>query len=167
MLGKDYQNWKATDLHMQGASKRAYEEGVARDAMAYDNFANDEKVKMTDQLNVLKNKWLSSNPGKTETDWIDSDEYKQAYSQYYRDYANAIRKYRSNYYGIDYTPVAEPFDPTWNKKGGKVEDRRSKKRIETAKMVNKSILEQVKNGDKRIDRFSKVTQKAILKALGL
>lgn len=167
MLGKDYQNWKATDLHMQGASKRAYEEGVAVDAMNYDNFANNEKVKMTDQLNVLKNKWLSSNPDKTETDWIDSDEYKQAYSQYYRDYANAIRKYRSNYYGIDYTPVAEPFDPTWNKKGGKVEDRRSKKRIETAKMVNKSILEQVKNGDKRIDRFSKVTQKAILKALGL
>lgn len=34
-------------------------------------------------------------------------------------------------------------------------------------MVNKSILEQVKNGDKRLDRFSKVTQKAILKALGL
>lgn len=167
MLGKDYQNWKATDLHMQGDSKRAYEEGVAVDAMNYDNFANNEKVKMTDQLNVLKNQWLSSNPGKTETDWIDSDEYKQAYSQYYRDYANAIRKYRSNYYGIDYTPVAEPFDPTWNKKGGKVEDRRSKKRIETAKMVNKSILEQVKNGDKRIDRFSKVTQKAILKALGL
>jgi len=34
-------------------------------------------------------------------------------------------------------------------------------------MVNKSILEQVKNGDKRLDRFSKVKQKAILKALGL
>lgn len=162
LLGRDYQNWKATDLHMQGKSKQAYEEGVARDAMAYDNYDNDQKVKMTDQLNVLKNQWLSNNPGKTETDWIDSDEYK-----YYRDYANAIRRYRSGYYGIDYTPVAEPFDPTWNKKGGKVEDRRSRKRIETTKMVNKSILEQVKNGDKRLDRFSKVTQKAILKALGL
>lgn len=167
LLAKDYQNWKATDLHMQGKSKQAYEEGVARDAMAYDNYANDQKVKMTDQLNILKNQWLSNNPGKTETDWIDSEEYKQAYNQYYRDYANAIRRYRSGYYGIDYTPVAQPFDPTWNKKGGKVEDRRSRKRIETAKMVNKSILEQVKNGDKRLDRFSKVTQKAILKALGL
>ena len=167
LLGRDYQNWKATDLHMQNRTKQEYEEKVARDTMAYSNYDNDQKMKMTDQLNVLKNKWLSDNQDKTEQNWLDSDEYKQAYAQYYRDYLNNIRKYRSSQYGIDYTPVAEPFDPTWNKKGGKVEDRRSKKRIETAKMVNKSILEQVKNGDKRLDRFSKVTQKAILKALGL
>lgn len=169
LLGRDYQNWKATDLHMQNRTKQEYEEKVARDAMAYSNYDNDQKMKMTDQLNVLKNKWLSDNPDKTEQNWLDSDEYKQAYAQYYRDYLNNIRKYRSSQYGIDYTPVQEQFDATWTelKKGGKVEDRRSRKRIETAKMVNKSILEQVKNGDKRLDRFSKVTQKAILKALGL
>jgi hypothetical protein len=33
--------------------------------------------------------------------------------------------------------------------------------------VQKNILDQVKHGDKQLDRFSKITQKAIIKALGL
>lgn len=165
-----FKNWEATDLKLKGEEATATQKELAAEAQNWDNFQNQAQLEMQDALYNKKKEWLASNPDKTESDWAKSNEYTDLYRQLQIDRANKLRQYRSQYYGIHFKPFQPGFDATGLetlKKGGKVDDRKTKKRIETAKLVQKNILDQVKHGDKQLDRFSKITQKAIIKALGL
>lgn len=165
-----FKNWEATDLKLKGEEANATQKELAVDAQNWDNFQNQAQLEMQDTLYNKKKEWLAANPGKTESDWAKSTDYTDLYRQLQIDRANKLRQYRSQYYGIPFKPFQPGFDATGLetlKKGGKVDDRKTKKRIETAKLVQKNILDQVKHGDKQLDRFSKITQKAIIKALGL
>ena len=165
-----FKNWEATDLKLKGDEANASQKELAVDAQRWDNFQNQAQLEMQDALYNKKKEWLASNPGKTESDWAKSNEYSDLSRQLQIDRANKLRQYRRQYYGIPFKPFQPGFDATGLetlKKGGKVDDSKTKKRIETAKLVQKNILDQVKHGDKQLDRFSKITQKAIIKALGL
>lgn len=164
-IGADAANHSAIDKGMQGEITTQKQKQLAAENQMYANEDANQRLMMQDELNRLKNLWLQNPENKPEM-WLESKEYQEAYGDLYRNYLNNMRKYKSNYYGIEYNPVYAPFDPTGLKKGGKV-DREHKKRVETAKIVNKKLLEEIKHGDKKLDRFSKVTQKAIIKALGL
>lgn len=172
-MGAKATNQAGIDAYLKGKQSEApLEESrnkVRAENLEYSNYAYNLGREMQNKLDKAKATWLTEYDDKgnlnVEDNWLESSRYKQLYDQYDWERNNSLRQYQSNLYGVQFTPVQKAFIPTYEyKKGGKTKKSR---KIEAAKLLNKDIIEQLKINDRKLDRLSKVTQKAIEKALGL
>lgn len=172
-MGAKATNQAGIDAYLKGKQSEAQldesRNKVRAENLEYSNYAYNLGREMQNKLDKAKATWLTEYDDKgnlnVEDNWLESSRYKQLYDQYDWERNNSLRQYQSNLYGVQFTPVQKAFIPTYEyKKGGKTKKSR---KIEAAKLLNKDIIEQLKINDRKLDRLSKVTQKAIEKALGL
>lgn len=147
-IAKDYKNWQASDLLVQGEQKWQYDKTNAYNKAMQQSYQHTLKQQLQDQLSRLA------------TDEYGNYVDKEAVARLMRQYQNDLQNSISSFYGI---PIVNSYPGiVWVKKGGKVD-----RDLQLTKMVERRYLEQLRRGDKKLDRLSRVTQKSILKSLGL
>lgn len=147
-IAKDYKNWQASDLLMQGEQKWQQDKTNAYNKAMQQSYQHTLKQQLQDQLSRLA------------TDEYGNYVDKEAAARLMRQYQNDLQNSIISFYGI---PTVNSYPGiAWDKKGGKVD-----RDLQLTKMVERRYLEQLRRGDKKLDRLSRVTQKSILKSLGL
>ena len=164
---------RAKIAEVQGEEKTKKAEQKKKEEQAKqveaNNYQYNQSMIMKNKLDTAKAKWMARDPEKNTSDlWESSEEYDKLYSDYAREMKNNLLTYQSNLYGVNFTPVLPVFNANWQsyKKGGKVVKRKHRN-LEKAKLLQKDIHKQLDRYDKQMARLSKMTEKAINKALGL
>lgn len=137
---KDYKNFTVGINSIDYLQKRNYDKANSYNQHALNAIQNQIYDKMYNELAGV----------------TDVNEQRMIY----RKYQNMIQNKINEFYGI---PTYNSFQFNYQfKKGGKLD-----KNLQISKMLEKRYIEQLKRDEKKLDRLSKVTQKAILKSLGL
>lgn len=123
-------------------------------------------------LDSVRTKWLAANSGKSEYDWLNSDEYKNAYKTYETAVTNAGNAYKDTMSKYDLNNLRKPFSFLMFKSGGSTKDIA----IENMKELNKTfrqneelfhkiIMDSKKENNKLIMNLSSLTKELIIKSM--
>lgn len=125
-------------------------------------------------LDLARTNWLKTNTGKSEYDWLNSDEYKNAYKTYETAVTNAGNAYKDTMSKYDLNNLRKPFSFLMFKSGGSTKDIA----IENMKELNKTfrkneelfhkiIMDSKKENNKLIMNLSSLTKELIIKSMTL
>lgn len=125
-------------------------------------------------LDLARTNWLKANTGKSEYDWLNSDEYKNAYKTYETAVTNAGNTYKDTMSKYDLNNLRKPFSFLMFKSGGSTKDIA----IENMKELNKTfrkneelfhkiIMDSKKENNKLIMNLSSLTKELIIKSMTL
>lgn len=123
-------------------------------------------------LDLARTNWLKTNTGKSEYDWLNSDEYKNAYKTYETAVTNAGNTYKDTMSKYDLNNLRKPFSFLMFKSGGSTKDIA----IENMKELNKTfrkneelfhkiIMDSKKENNKLIMNLSSLTKELIIKSM--
>lgn len=123
-------------------------------------------------LDSARTNWLAANSGKSEYDWLNSDEYKNAYKTYETAVTNAGNTYKDTMSKYDLNNLRKPFSFLMFKSGGSTKDIA----IENMKELNKTfrqneelfhkiIMDSKKENNKLIMNLSSLTKELIIKSM--
>ena len=123
-------------------------------------------------LDSVRTKWLAANSGKSEYDWLNSDEYKNAYKTYETAVTNAGNAYKDTMSKYDLNNLRKPYSFLMFKSGGSTKDIA----IENMKELNKTfrkneelfhkiIMDSKKENNKLIMNLSSLTKELIIKSM--
>ena len=123
-------------------------------------------------LDLARTNWLKANTGKSEYDWLNSDEYKNAYKTYETAVTNAGNAYKDTMSKYDLNNLRKPFSFLMFKSGGSTKDIA----IENMKELNKTfrqneelfhkiIMDSKKENNKLIMNLSSLTKELIIKSM--
>lgn len=125
-------------------------------------------------LDLARTNWLKTNTGKSEYDWLNSDEYKNASKAYETAVTNAGNAYKDTMSKYDLNNLRKPFSFLMFKSGGSTKDIA----IESMKELNKTfrqneelfhkiIMDSKKENNKLIMNLSSLTKELIIKSMTL
>lgn len=125
-------------------------------------------------LDLARTNWLKTNTGKSEYDWLNSDEYKNAYKTYETAVTNAGNTYKDTMSKYDLNNLRKPYSFLMFKSGGSTKDIA----IENMKELNKTfrkneelfhkiIMDSKKENNKLIMNLSSLTKELIIKSMTL
>lgn len=123
-------------------------------------------------LDLARTNWLKTNTGKSEYDWLNSDEYKNAYKTYETAVTNAGNTYKDTMSKYDLNNLRKPYSFLMFKSGGSTKDIA----IENMKELNKTfrkneelfhkiIMDSKKENNKLIMNLSSLTKELIIKSM--
>ncbi|MGM9533371.1 hypothetical protein [Intestinibacter sp.] len=123
-------------------------------------------------LDSARTNWLAANSGKSDYDWLNSDEYKNAYRTYETEVTNAGNAYKDTMSKYDLNNLRKPFSFLMFKSGGSTKDIA----IENMKELNKTfrqneelfhkiIMDSKKENNKLIMNLSSLTKELIIKSM--
>lgn len=125
-------------------------------------------------LDSARTNWLAANSDKSEYDWLNSDEYKNAYKTYETAVTNAGNIYKDTMNKYDLNNLRKPYSFLMFKSGGSTKDIA----IENIKELNKTfrqneelfhkiIMDSKKENNKLIMNLSSLTKELIIKSMTL
>lgn len=125
-------------------------------------------------LDLARTNWLKTNTGKSEYDWLNSNEYKNASKAYETAVTNAGNAYKDTMSKYDLNNLRKPFSFLMFKSGGSTKDIA----IENMKELNKTfrkneelfhkiIMDSKKENNKLIMNLSSLTKELIIKSMTL
>lgn len=123
-------------------------------------------------LDLARTNWLKTNTGKSEYDWLNSDEYKSALNDYTEKVTNAGNIYKDTMNKYDLNNLRKPYSFLMFKSGGSTKDIA----IENMKELNKTfrkneelfhkiIIDSKKENNKLIMNLSSLTKELIIKSM--
>lgn len=123
-------------------------------------------------LDLARTNWLKANTGKSEYDWLNSDEYKNALNDYTEKVTNAGNTYKDTMSKYDLNNLRKPYSFLMFKSGGSTKDIA----IENMKELNKTfrkneelfhkiIMDSKKENNKLIMNLSSLTKELIIKSM--
>ena len=123
-------------------------------------------------LDLARTNWLKANIGKSEYDWLNSDEYKNALNDYTEKVTNAGNTYKDTMSKYDLNNLRKPYSFLIFKSGGSTKDIA----IENMKELNKTfrkneelfhkiIMDSKKENNKLIMNLSSLTKELIIKSM--
>ena len=123
-------------------------------------------------LDLARTNWLKANIGKSEYDWLNSDEYKNALNDYTEKVTNAGNTYKDTMSKYDLNNLRKPYSFLMFKSGGSTKDIA----IENMKELNKTfrkneelfhkiIMDSKKENNKLIMNLSSLTKELIIKSM--
>lgn len=123
-------------------------------------------------LDLARTNWLKTNTGKSEYDWLNSDEYKNALNDYTEKVTNAGNIYKDTMNKYDLNNLRKPYSFLMFKSGGSTKDIA----IENMKELNKTfrkneelfhkiIMDSKKENNKLIMNLSSLTKELIIKSM--
>ena len=123
-------------------------------------------------LDLARTNWLKTNTGKSEYDWLNSDEYKNALNDYTEKVTNAGNTYKDTMSKYDLNNLRKPYSFLMFKSGGSTKDIA----IENMKELNKTfrkneelfhkiIMDSKKENNKLIMNLSSLTKELIIKSM--
>lgn len=123
-------------------------------------------------LDLARTNWLKTNTGKSEYDWLNSDEYKSALNDYTEKVTNAGNIYKDTMNKYDLNNLRKPYSFLMFKSGGSTKDIA----IENMKELNKTfrkneelfhkiIMDSKKENNKLIMNLSSLTKELIIKSM--
>ena len=123
-------------------------------------------------LDLARTNWLKANTGKSEYDWLNSDEYKNALNNYTEKVTNAGNTYKDTMSKYDLNNLRKPYSFLMFKSGGSTKDIA----IENMKELNKTfrkneelfhkiIMDSKKENNKLIMNLSSLTKELIIKSM--
>lgn len=123
-------------------------------------------------LDLARTNWLKANTGKSEYDWLNSDEYKNALNDYTEKVTNAGNTYKDTMNKYDLNNLRKPYSFLMFKSGGSTKDIA----IENMKELNKTfrkneelfhkiIMDSKKENNKLIMNLSSLTKELIIKSM--
>lgn len=123
-------------------------------------------------LDLARTNWLRTNSGKSDYDWLNSDEYKNAYKAYETAVTNAGNTYKDTMNKYDLNNLRKPYSFLMFKSGGSTKDMA----IENMKELNKTfrkneelfhkiIMDSKKENNKLIMNLSSLTKELIIKSM--
>ena len=123
-------------------------------------------------LDLARTNWLKTNSGKSDYDWLNSDEYKNAYKAYETAVTNAGNTYKDTMNKYDLNNLRKPYSFLMFKSGGSTKDMA----IENMKELNKTfrkneelfhkiIMDSKKENNKLIMNLSSLTKELIIKSM--
>lgn len=123
-------------------------------------------------LDLARTNWLKTNTGKSEYDWLNSDEYKNASKAYETAVTNAGNTYKDTMSKYDLNNLRKPYSFLMFKSGGSTKDIA----IENMKELNKTfrkneelfhkiIMDSKKENNKLIMNLSSLTKELIIKSM--
>ena len=123
-------------------------------------------------LDLARTNWLKANIGKSEYDWLNSDEYKSALNDYTEKVTNAGNTYKDTMSKYDLNNLRKPYSFLMFKSGGSTKDIA----IENMKELNKTfrkneelfhkiIMDSKKENNKLIMNLSSLTKELIIKSM--
>lgn len=123
-------------------------------------------------LDLARTNWLKANTGKSEYDWLNSDEYKNALNDYTEKVTTAGNVYKDTMSKYDLNNLRKPYSFLMFKSGGSTKDIA----IENMKELNKTfrkneelfhkiIMDSKKENNKLIMNLSSLTKELIIKSM--
>ena len=123
-------------------------------------------------LDLARINWLKANIGKSEYDWLNSDEYKNALNDYTEKVTTAGNTYKDTMSKYDLNNLRKPYSFLMFKSGGSTKDIA----IENMKELNKTfrkneelfhkiIMDSKKENNKLIMNLSSLTKELIIKSM--
>lgn len=123
-------------------------------------------------LDLARTNWLKANIGKSEYDWLNSDEYKNALNDYTEKVTNAGNTYKDTMSKYDLNNLRKPYSFLMFKSGGSTKNIA----IENMKELNKTfrkneelfhkiIMDSKKENNKLIMNLSSLTKELIIKSM--
>ena len=123
-------------------------------------------------LDLARTNWLKANTGKSEYDWLNSDEYKNALNDYTEKVTNAGNTYKDTMSKYDLNNLRKPYSFLMFKSGGSTKDIA----IENMKELNKTfrkneelfhkiMMDSKKENNKLIMNLSSLTKELIIKSM--
>ena len=123
-------------------------------------------------LDLARTNWLKANIGKSEYDWLNSDEYKNALNDYTEKVTTAGNTYKDTMSKYDLNNLRKPYSFLMFKSGGSTKDIA----IENMKELNKTfrkneelfhkiIMDSKKENNKLIMNLSSLTKELIIKSM--
>ena len=123
-------------------------------------------------LDLARTNWLKANTGKSEYDWLNSDEYKNALNDYTEKVTNAGNIYKDTMNKYNLNNLRKPYSFLMFKSGGSTKDIA----IENMKELNKTfrkneelfhkiIMDSKKENNKLIMNLSSLTKELIIKSM--
>lgn len=123
-------------------------------------------------LDLARTNWLKTNTGKSEYDWLNSNEYKNALNDYTEKVTNAGNIYKDIMNKYDLNNLRKPYSFLMFKSGGSTKDIA----IENMKELNKTfrkneelfhkiIMDSKKENNKLIMNLSSLTKELIIKSM--